>query len=326
MQRLDRAEFEAASADYDLAVAADPAIDRFCSQSDWVLSFHDAFRPRAVLQIAREGDAFVALEATEDVQVGVVLQPLESMWGFASPLVGDSSCDLLRLMLETGGGELARAPLLLSGVPLERSRLEPLLRMLAANYALRPLSETLRYRASLAGGFDGWLGRRSAGFRRNLRAARRRTRDSGVVFESVRPVGGEATSAAYERVLAIERQTWKTLSGNGVDRGPMREFYARMLPRLEARGALRLLLATREGVDVGYLYGGIAGDLFRGLQFSFREAERGLGLGNALQAEMLERLCAEGVSIYDLGSQSDYKRRWAEAGLATVRLLARRRA
>ncbi|MEX2208256.1 MAG: GNAT family N-acetyltransferase [Myxococcota bacterium] len=325
MQRLCRAEFEAASADHDLAVAADPAIDRFCSLGAWILSFHDAFRPRAELRSAREGGAFVALAAAEEPSIGIVLQPLESMWGFASPLVGEGSCELLGRLLEPGPAAPAREPLLLSGVPLERARLEPLLRLLAPHYALRPLAETLRWQASLDGGVDGWLARRSGRFRRGLREARRRTRDAGVRFACLSPVVADA-AAAYARVLAVERDTWKTRSGNGVDRGPMRDFYARMLPALAARGALRILFATRDGVDVGYLYGGIAGGLFRGLQFSFRESERRLGLGNALQAEMIERLCAEGLSVYDLGSQSDYKRRWAEPGLVTLRLLARPRA
>jgi len=325
MHWLDRAEFESASSDYDRAVADDPAIDGFCSRSDWVLSFHDAFRPSARLLVARDGDSFVALTEVDEPQVGSVLEPLEAMWGFASPLIGVGSCDLLRQLLENPAGRAGRVPLLLSGLPATRSRLEPLLRMLGARYALRPLAETLRFQASLDGGVDGWLARRSAGFRRNLRAARNRTRAAGVCFETVSPVDPAATAAIYERVLAIERHSWKTRSGNGVERGPMREFYARMLPRLAARGELRALLATRDGIDVGYLYGGIAGDLFRGLQFSFREEERALGLGNALQAEMLERLCAERIAIYDLGSQSEYKRRWAEAGLVTVRLLARPR-
>jgi CelD/BcsL family acetyltransferase involved in cellulose biosynthesis len=210
-------------------------------------------------------------------------------------------------------------------VPAARARLEPLLRMLDARYALRPLDATQRFQASLAGGVDGWLARRSRAFRRNLRASRRRTRDAGVCFESLRPCGVEAAALAYARALDVERDTWKTRTGNGVERGPMREFYALMLPRLAARGALRVLFATRDGVDLGYLYGGVSGDLFRGLQFGFRDELRGLGLGNALQAEAIERLCAEGIATYDLGSQSDYKRRWAEPGLSTVRLLARPR-
>ena len=325
MHRLDRSEFESSTSKYDRAVAADPTIDGFCSRSAWTMSFHAAFRPGAALHVAREGDAFVALTAVHEPQVGVVLQPLEAMWGFASPLVGEGSCELLRQILEelaAGGG---RVPLLLTGVPAARSRLEPLLRMLGADFALRPLRETVRFQASLDGGMEGWLARRRAGFRRNLRAARRRTHAAGMVFESTSPVDATATAAVYERVLAIERHSWKTQSGNGVEHGPMREFYARMLPRLAARGELRVLIATRDGSDIGYLYGGIAGNLFRGLQFSFREEARELGLGNALQAEMLERVCAEGIATYDLGSQSEYKRHWAEPGLITLGLLARPR-
>ncbi len=322
MQRLDRAEFEAAGAAYDRAVAADRTIDRFCSRSAWILSFHDAFHPRAKLCIARVDDDFVALAAVDEPGLGIVLEPLEAMWGFASPLVGDGGADLLRRLLEPSADHFERAPLLLRGLPVVRSRLEPLLRVLEARFAFRPITHTVRFQASLEGGFDGWLARRSPRFRKNLRAARSRTRAAGVRFECMTPLDPLATSALYERALAIERDSWKTRSGNGVDRGPMREFYARMLPRLATAGALRVLLAARDGVDLGYLYGGVAERSFRGLQFSFREEVRDLGLGNALQAEMLERLCAEGIESYDLGSQSDYKRHWAEVGQITTGLLA----
>ncbi len=325
MHRLGRTEFERSMAEYDCAVAADPAIDGFCSRSAWILSFHAAFHPSAALHVASEGRAFAALAAVDEPELGVVLQPLEAMWGFASPLVGEGSCELLRQLLEDSAAGGSRRPLLLTGVPAARSRLEPLLRMLDADFALRPLRETVRFQASLDGGVDGWLGRRSTEFRRNLRAARRRAHAAGVVFESATPRDATETAAVYARVLAIERHSWKTETGNGVERGPMREFYARMLPQLAARGALRVLVATRDGRDVGYLYGGIAGELFRGLQFSFCEEARGLGLGNALQAEMLERLCAEGIATYDLGSKSEYKRRWAEPGLISLALLARPR-
>lgn len=322
MQRLDRAEFEASSADFDRAVAADPAIDGFCSQSAWILAFHDAFRAGATLRAAREGDSFVVLDAVDEPSLGVVLEPLESMWGFASPLIGEGSVDLLRRLLEDPAQGFERTPLLLTGLSTLRPRFEKLIGILDAHFALRPLARTIRFQASLEGGFEGWLARRGVRFRRNLRAARKRTREAGVRFESASPVTPGATSALYERVLAIERHSWKTRTGSGVERGPMREFYARMLPRLAARSALRLLFATHDGVDVGYLYGGVANRSFRGLQFSFHEGVRELGLGNALQAEMLERICAEGIEIYDLGSQSAYKRHWAEVGLVTVGVLA----
>ena len=325
MHRLDRAEFESSAPDYDRAVAADPKIDAFCSRSAWILSFFEAFRPSAKLHVAREGDAFVALAAVDEPGVGVVLEPLESMWGFASPLIGDESSALLERTLADTYANAAARPLLLTGIPAARVRLDAVIRALSSRFALRPLPATLRYQASLAGGFESWLARRAHAFRRNLRAARKRTHEAGLVFESARPSNAEEAAEIYARALAIERDSWKTATGNGVDRGPMREFYARMLPRLAERGKLRALFATRDGVDLGYLYGGIAGELFRGLQFSFRENTRPLGLGNVLQAEMLERLCAEGLTTYDLGSQSAYKRHWGEAGLVTVGLLARPR-
>ena len=105
----------------------------------------------------------------------------------------------------------------------------------------------------------------------------------------------------------------------------MREFYALMLPRLAARGALRCVFARRDGEDVGYLCGGLAGDLFRGLQFSFDDRLRALGLGNALQLEAIEALTQEGVALYDLGAQSEYKAHWGELRVASVGVLARPR-
>lgn len=321
MHWLDRAGFELASDAYDRAVAADREIDRFCSRSAWVLSFHEAFHPQAEVLAAREGDDFVALAAIDQPGIGAVLQPLESMWGFASALVGSGSSELLRRALEPRAPRSEAAPLLLTGLPASRARLAPLIRALEPRFALRWVAPTVRFQASLSGGVDGWLSRRSARFRRNLRVARRRTREAGIRFELASPADPGATRALYERALEVERQSWKAQSGQGVASGPMREFYARMLPRLASCGALRVLLATRDGVDLGYLYGGVWERGFRGLQFSFRDELRGLGLGNALQLEILERLCEEGIASYDLGSQSEYKRHWAETGLVTVGLL-----
>ncbi|MGH9887949.1 MAG: hypothetical protein ACREBE_20620, partial [bacterium] len=183
MDRLDGAEFAACVEDYDRAVAADVEIDAFCSRGAWVSSFHEAFRANAELRIARDGDAFVALAAVDEPRVGRVLEALESMWGFAAPLVGADSPALLGRMLDESAAYGERLPMLLSGVPAAGARLETLIRVLAPRFALRPLPVRTRFQASLAGGLEGWLARRSARFRRNLRAAQRRTHSAGVVFD-----------------------------------------------------------------------------------------------------------------------------------------------
>ena len=89
---------------------------------------------------------------------------------------------------------------------------------------------------------------------------------------------------------------------------------------------LRVMVAMQGERDVGYLHGGVVGKHFRGLQVSFDERLAHLSLGNLLQAETLRHLCDEGLETYDLGTRSDYKRRWAEGGLETWTLLLRPRA
>jgi CelD/BcsL family acetyltransferase involved in cellulose biosynthesis len=317
VRRLDRAELERCTAEYDAAVAVDPDVDPFCTRSDWVLSFHDAFHPGSPLLAACTPGSFVLLAEREGL-----LEPLEAMWGFASPLVGPDAIEILRQLLAAGA---ARSPLYLSGIVPKRLRTRALVAALEPTHVLGVGSVTERFVAQLDD-LDGVLSRRSAKFRSNLRSAARRVCEAGIAFESPAVASAAEADAAYARVLAVERRSWKAASDNGVDRGPMREFYARMFPRLASRGALRLLFATRDGEDVGYLSGGIATGGFRGLQFSFDDRLRALGLGNVLQLEMIARLCSEGIRSYDLGAVSPYKARWAEGRRLTVGLVARPRA
>ncbi|MFI5317204.1 MAG: GNAT family N-acetyltransferase [Myxococcota bacterium] len=320
MECLSRAEFERCGAEFDARVDADPDLDRFCSRTDWILPFHDAFHPERELVLARDGGAFVALAAQRGA-----LEALESMWGFASPLVGAGALELLLALLGARERAHGRELLYLTGLAPDTARTRALVDALQVSHSLAIASLTVRFVAELDG-VDGFLARRSAKFRASLRAAVRRVRAAGIEFAALGVRSAGAAEAAYARALAVERRSWKAAGDNGVDRGPMREFYARMFPRLAARGALRLLFAVRGGEDVGYLSGGLAGSAFRGLQFSFDERLRALGLGNVLQLEMISRVTREGVRAYDLGAQSAYKARWGERRIATVGLLARPRA
>ena len=316
MQWLDRPGLERCAPELDRAVERDPEVDPFCTRSDWILPFHDAFHPSCEVVAARAGESFAVLAEERGV-----LRPLEAMWGFASPLVGPDAVELLAACLAQRAER--REPLYLSGVPPQGVRVRALVARLGASHSLSVAGLTVRFVAELDT-LDGYLARRSAKQRASLRRVLRRACASGVEFEALAPAP-DACDSVYARVLAVESRSWKAASGNGVDQGPMREFYARMFPRLAARGALRLLFARRDGEDVGYLSGGLAGAHFRGLQFSFDERLRALGLGNALQLEMIARLCAEGVRAYDLGGQSAYKARFGEREVATLALVARPR-
>ncbi len=312
MKRVSRSQLDACADEYDAAVAQDPALDPFCSASPWLLAYHDAFAATRPLWLAHEGCDWVLLAEQHYEGVGPILEPLESLWGFGSPLVGEGAANLLAKAL------LARpVPILLLGLPADRARLAPLVDALAGRWAARPLEPTTRFVALLAGGLEGWFARRSRSFRRNLRSSLRRVRRAGISFRRVERPELADLSALYRRVLEVEARSWKSATGNGAAQEPMRSFYAALWSRLVARGQLRLLLAERDGEAVGYLHGARVGDHFRGLQFSFDDRERALGLGNALQLEMLRWLCEEGAHSYDLGTHSSYKRRWAEEGLTT---------
>jgi len=336
-ERLSLEEFEARADDFDDAVEADDAVDRFCSRSEWVLPYQRAFLPERRLFLYRgdEGpgrEAWAALAARSHPTVGYYLEAIENMWCFACPLVGPGSMQLLDAAIadvsKLQDPEHPGVAMALSGIPDSRdpsSLLSRLVHHLDDRYELRAVDSTLRFVASLAGGLDGWLSRRSRLFRKRLRQAERKAAPEPLEFQQLEIASAEAARELYPRILEIEARSWKSASGEGVDQGRMRLFYDDMLPRLAERGGLRVLIALHDGKDAGYLHGGVIGDHFRGLQLSYDERFDPLSLGNLMQREMIEKLCEEGITSYDLGTRSDYKRRWAEEGLRTLTIVGRPR-
>jgi hypothetical protein len=312
---------DAASAAFDHDVARTPGIDPSCSASDWVIPAHQAFGAGREDWIFRGGAGWVALMRARLEDGTRALQPLEAVWGFASPCIGaepDALAADLAALLDSRGREWDLA--LLTGMVPDSSVWRALVARLGRHHRLYRGAPVARHRASLAGGRDGFLARRSRNMRRSLVRAARAARTAGIAVE---PAAGPA-DALWDRVLAVEARSWKGLAGCGILEEPMRSFYARMLPRLAARGALRLAFARRDGLDVGYILGGLFGEVYRGLQFSFDARLAALGIGNVLQLAQVEALCAEGVLAYDLGCEVAYKARWAESLLETATLLVGR--
>lgn len=314
-----------APASFDAAVLATADIDRFCSSSAWVVPAHAAFHAAQRPFVWRSDAGWIALSRGEAYGLGRYLAPLEAMWGLACPVVGPDPKRLARDAMQAFGESRAEWDVLwLGGLlkegPLFRELAGRLSTMLGASLKLGPA--TTRWTATLRGGFDGWLSRRSAKFRANLRRALAKARASGLAFEWYDALTPEAASALYERILTIEATSWKGLEGSGFVGGDMRTFYRAMVPRLARAGALRAVVATKDGVDAAFVFGGVFGGTYRGLQVSFDDRYRELSLGNVMQAEMIARLAAAGVATYDLGSDMEYKARWAEPGIETVTLVA----
>jgi hypothetical protein len=274
----------------------------------------------------RSEHGYVALAQSFHERLGRFRQPLEASWCLASPFAGESPARLAQDFVRASMSEVRDWDLLfLAGIARDGALYRALVEGFGGAHFVGVGPPAARYIASLEGGLDGFMGRRSAKFRANLRRVERRAQEEGITIEyqdSWEDVEGWRT--LYQRVLAVEARSWKGRSGTGIMDGPMQTFYRHMLPRLCAQGMLRGMFLQREGEDVAFVFGGVFAGVYRGLQVSFDDALRGLSLGNVAQLCMIQRLCDEGVSAYDLGSELEYKKGWAEQLFETLSVVVRR--
>lgn len=321
---VDLAALRDAPDDFDAAVAASPGIDRFCSSSAWVLAAHDALMGERTPWVWRTEHGWLALARRLRADGGVVFEPLELAWGLASPLVGPAPGALARELLALVADDPGWDAMLLAGLVEDGAADRALVRGLPPGWRWGRGTTTQRFIASLEGGVDGFLARRSRNLRKGLRASERAAAAAGLECVSLDPRTAPSIDDALRRIVSIERRSWKGKSGVGVDQGPMLAFYQKMSHALAPRGRLRLIVARADDRDVAFILGGVFAGEYRGLQFSFDDRYRHLGLGNLLQLRQVEALCAEAVGVYDLGTAMPYKERWAETVVETRLLVIAR--
>lgn len=306
--------------DFDREIAVTPAIDRFCSSSAWILAASATLMPpRAPFSFRGTHGYFAAARGIHPAGFPYI-EPIELAWGLASPIVGRDSLalseEIVAVLAERRDWQLA----ILAGMVGDGPQRRTLERALPARWERRRGTPTIRHVASLDGGVDGYLSRRSRDLRKSLRKSLKVAIAAGVTFESVRVPEGDAT-ALYERIQDAEAKSWKAREGVGISAGSMRAFYGAMLPRLCLLGQQRTIFARYRDRDIGYILGAVFEGEYRGLQFSYDDAHRDFGLGGLLQYHQIVELCAADIGRYDLGTEMDYKRRWAEDTMETEMLV-----
>ena len=292
-----------------------PQPDPFCALTAWQLSFRDAMDPGRPYIVRHNEDGLVQF-ALHVLGKTPVLGPIERLWLFGCNVLGPAGPDLLEQLVDeipaVSGNRCTRFGI--SGIDPEGVLALELRKRFEGRCSILLLREDVQGAASLVGGLDGFLSRRSPSFRRNLRNSERRAARAGVQFERHCPTTPYESDAVFQRMITIEQKSWK--AGGGMDEGFSSVFYAAMLRRLSASRDGRVVLATRDGEDVGFIFGGMIDGIYRGQQFSFADACRDLSLGNLLQREMIAWLCEQGAERYDLGPARgpfmDYKASWAE--------------
>ncbi len=320
LQRCDSREFQQQAQAYNHAVATFTGIDPYCSSTDWILPFHASFTPQSPLHIWQQNESFVVLSQSLTGQGKKIFSSVDSMWGFAAALVGEGSPLMLGSVCRD---RLRQGHLILYGLPNDRMFLAAIASQTAATHRAFMLNPVSRCVASLHGGMEGFLSRRSSKFRINARKAAKRTAAAGVRFRCIDQAPLDSVLSLYNRLVAIEGRSWKGRSGEGADKPPMKDFYQRMFERIGPAGLLRVIVAELDGLQIGYLHGACVKNRFRGLQFSFDDRYRALSLGNTLQLKMLEWLCREKVETYDLGMTVPYKKKWAELEHQTLTVYLR---
>ncbi len=155
--------------DFDREVAATPAIDRFCSTTAWILSASAALMPARVPFSFRGESGFLAAMRGIHPAGFPYVEPVELAWGLASPLIGRDpellAVEVAALLAERRDWQIA----ILSGLTADGPQRRALERALPARWERRRGTPTVRHIASLEGGVDGFLGRRSRELRKSLR-------------------------------------------------------------------------------------------------------------------------------------------------------------
>lgn len=306
MQRLTLEELRERSDEVAVSALRTPGVSALCSGPDWQLAAHDGLHgaagARSHLIVEDAGSWIIFVERERER----IYFPFESAWMFSSPVMGDPDriVDLLLTAQHSIPGPLG---LCLGGIRCDSPLHEAVRRIEPATRRYDEFAATECMLIDLGEGIESWLGRRSPKFRRTLREAEKA---SGI---EIVEAGEESAGALFDRILAIQRRTYKWREGTDILKAPeYAAFYETLLSGLRARGDLRLLFARRDGEDLAYIFGGFAGHTYRGFQMSYVEEARSLGLGNRLQLDNLRRCEAEGITRYDLGMHSPYKERWAD--------------
>lgn len=302
----------------DAAVLATPGIARYCSGADWTAAAHRYLHaPREIFELAEgphrlhlaDGPLFEGLQA---------MQSVEAAWGFACPLLGPDPREAVSLFEPVGRRAWERGRFwFLCGLPSDGPYLSLLRGRFRREGRLRMIEAHRCVRASLDGGWDGFLSRRSGRFRQRLRRGEQSARAAGIEFQVLSPrTPGEADSA-FRRILNMDTRSWKARAGESVfSESSHRDFYHDLSLRAAVRGGLRVLFLRQGERDIAYVFGGILAGEYRGFQIGFDEAFAAHGPGNLAQAALIRSLCGEGVTLYDLGMEMPYKRSWGEETLS----------
>jgi hypothetical protein len=277
--------------------------DPFCCLPSWQLSFHDAFSPNRRLLIKECSNNVIAFAEKVISPESIYLTPIEPLWFFGNPLLGRHSVDLFSDTLVDI--EKIYSPIfpkiVISGIRPNGSLYRRLRKRFDGKFDFILHSSGIQCASSLHGGLDGFLSRRSSNHRRHLKKQGKRVSGNDISFERHSPASNQEAEDVYSRMISVELASWKGIEQCGMAEQRPKKFYGIMMKRLAFSKSARVIFAKHEGEDIGFIFGGMAGETYRGQQFSYDEKWRTASIGNMMQLEKIKWLCEEGAKKYDMG-------------------------
>ncbi|MBQ7617998.1 MAG: hypothetical protein IJS50_03910, partial [Desulfovibrio sp.] len=196
---------------WDQAVANSDLPDPICNEYEWVMSYHtvDGLN-RPALMLFEHGNMFSICEHHErDV---TILAPLESGWLYDRPFLGADPIPLLFKaidLLDDYYGQRNFPLMIFGGMSPHKPICNEILLNLGHLFNFYVQSDGCQGAASLEGGIDGFISRRSSNFRSKLKKAVRKTKELGLSYERHIPADPKEAMNIYQRMLAVEEKSWK---------------------------------------------------------------------------------------------------------------------
>jgi len=178
----------------------------------------------------------------------------------------------------------------------------------------------------LEGSWEEYLASCDKKFRSDLKRCRRSMEQLGSL-DLRRCTERDEVLAAYDDVLAIERQSWKHEAGSAITSRPWEAtFYEKLLAGCADRGWIQISLILVDGTPVAHDIGMLFHDRYACLKTSFVEKFRGAHPGKVLRQFIIEGLYQRGFREHDfLGEDEPWKVQWAKSLRPHVNLTIHRR-
>ena len=246
----------------------------------------------------------------------VTLQPIQEKYNTHSDLLlADGSPALVGAWLDAIGGRRAEWDLLQMSRVLEHGALAA---ALSSELARRRAGHRWRlerpsFHLPLPATYPAYLAQRSGKLRNYLKRAEKKLAGEGSVeFSRVQP--GDPFAAAYDDLLAVERDSWKHDHGTAISAIAHQEgFYRDLSEAALASGMLHLTFLRLAGVPIAYNLGLVAGPCYFYLKTSYRQQYRAHGAATIGRARLVDALITEGCTALDFpGEPYEWEQQWTD--------------